>query len=93
VISAVVTIKIHIPLSHSLKDKRHVVKSLVARLRNNFNVSVIELPNSEKWQIASIAVGAISLDSQSLNSTILHVLDFVRRNLQVEILSHKVETF
>ncbi len=34
----VCTLELEIPASHSLKDKRHVVKSLTARVRQSFNV-------------------------------------------------------
>ena len=36
----VLTLEIHVEHSHSLKEKRHVVKSLKDRLRDRFNVSV-----------------------------------------------------
>src|SRR5579883_2856881 len=38
----VLTLEIHVEYSHSLKDKRHVVKSLKDRLRERFNVAVAE---------------------------------------------------
>ena len=48
--------------SHSLKDKRHVVKSLKDRLRNRFNVAVAEIDYQDLWQRAAIAAATVSAD-------------------------------
>ena len=48
--------------SHSLKDKRHVVKSLKDRLRDRFNVSVAEIAHLDSWQASVIAVVTVSVD-------------------------------
>ena len=48
--------------SHSLKDKRHVVKSLKDRLRHKFNVSVAEIDYQELWQRALVAAVTIASD-------------------------------
>ena len=47
-------------LSHSLKDKRQVVRSLKDRLRNAFNVSVAEIDVTDLWQRATLGVVSIS---------------------------------
>ncbi|MGA3210098.1 MAG: DUF503 domain-containing protein [Terriglobales bacterium] len=57
---AFLTVEIHIEGSHSLKDKRHVVRSLKDRLRASFNVSVSELDHNDLWQRATIGVVSIS---------------------------------
>lgn len=48
--------------SHSLKDKRHVVKGLKDRLRRKFNVSVAEIAYQDLWQRALVAVATVSSD-------------------------------
>jgi uncharacterized protein len=57
---ALLTIELRIEGSHSLKDKRQVVRSLKDRLRNSFNVSVAELDQTDLWQRATIGVVSIS---------------------------------
>ena len=59
---AVLTLEIFVEDSHSLKDKRHVVKSLKDRLRQKFNVSVAEIGGLESWQHSVVAVAAVSND-------------------------------
>ena len=56
----VLTMELRIEHAHSLKEKRHVVKSLKDRLRNKFNVSVAEIDDQDLHNSAVIAVAALS---------------------------------
>ncbi len=53
-------IVLHIPNSHSLKEKRQVIRSLTSRLRRTFNVAVAEVGDQDVWQRATLAVVAVS---------------------------------
>ena len=55
----VLTLDLHIEHSHSLKDKRQVVRSLKDRLRAKFNVATAEIDHQDSWQRA--VVGVITL--------------------------------
>lgn len=89
----VCTIEIHVPDSGSLKDKRHVLRSLKDRIRNRFNVSVAEVDDNELWQKASLAVAAVSNDKSHLNQTLDHVLNMVRGVPQISLLDYHIEIF
>lgn len=58
----ILTLEIHVEHSHSLKEKRHVVKSLKDRLRERFNVSVAEIDFLDSWQNSVIAAVTVSND-------------------------------
>jgi len=58
----VLTLEIFVEASHSLKDKRHVVKSLKDRLREHFNVAVAEIDHLDSWQHATLGVVTIAND-------------------------------
>jgi hypothetical protein len=58
----VLTLDIHVEHSHSLKEKRHVVKSLKDRLRERFNVAVAEIDHLDSWQNSVIAAVTVSND-------------------------------
>jgi uncharacterized protein YlxP (DUF503 family) len=58
----VLTLELRLENSHSLKDKRHVVKSLKDRLRNKFNVAVAEIDYQDLWQRAAVAAVTVSSD-------------------------------
>ena len=58
----VLTMEVRVEDSHSLKDKRHVVRSLKDRLRNKFNVAVAEIDGQDTWQRSTIAAVTVSAD-------------------------------
>lgn len=56
----VITFELRIDESHSLKDKRQVVKSFKDRLRSRFNVAVAEIDGQETWQRSTITAVTVS---------------------------------
>jgi uncharacterized protein YlxP (DUF503 family) len=57
---ATLTLEIRIEHAQSLKDKRQVLRSLKDKLRQQFNVSVAELEETDLWQRATLGVVSIS---------------------------------
>ena len=70
-------LRLHLPASHSLKDKRRVVRSLTERLRGRFNVSVGEVEEQDRWQIAVIGLATASLDGNAAHALLSQAVDFV----------------
>lgn len=60
--------------SFSLKDKRSVIKRMIAKLRKNFNVSVAELEFQELWQRAKLGIVTISNESLHAEQTLAAVI-------------------
>jgi len=58
----VITLELRLEDAHSLKDKRHYVKSLKDRLRGKFNVAVSEIDHQDVWQRSLIAAVTVSPD-------------------------------
>lgn len=69
----VLTLEIRIEDAHSLKEKRHVVKSLKDRLRARFNVSVAEIDYHDVWQRSMCAAVTISGDRTRAESVLQSV--------------------
>jgi uncharacterized protein YlxP (DUF503 family) len=55
---------------HSLKEKRRIVKTVIARLRNNFNASVAEVADNDAHQRAVIGFCLVGNDQGLINSKI-----------------------
>lgn len=55
-------IELEIPENASLKDKRRVVKSVLARLRQDYNVAAAEVDALDEWQRAVLAIVTVSTD-------------------------------
>ncbi len=60
----VLTLELRLDDSHSLKDKRQVVRSLKDRLRHKFNVAVAEIDCQDLWQRAALAAVTVSSDHE-----------------------------
>ncbi|MDX2153500.1 MAG: DUF503 domain-containing protein [Bryobacteraceae bacterium] len=69
----VLTLELRLPHAHSLKEKRHVVKSLKDRLRHKFNVSVAEIDYQDLWQSALLAAVTVSSNRQFAEQTLAYV--------------------
>jgi uncharacterized protein len=82
---------IHLPGCRGLKEKRMVVKSLKARIRNEFEVSAAEVGDQDLLQRAKLGVAAIGPDQQPLDALLQHILRFVEENLDGELLGYQNE--
>jgi len=85
------TLEIHIPDAHSLKDKRQVLRSLKDRLRARFNVAVAELDHQDTWQRAQVGVVSLSNDAAHLDQSLRAVFDEAEQLLGRELISHELE--
>ena len=87
------TLEIHLPYSHSLKEKRAVLRKVRDRIRARFNVAVAELDHRDVWQHATLGVVSVS-DSQSLLDTVLRdVLRESEKILGEDVAHHDIEFF
>jgi uncharacterized protein YlxP (DUF503 family) len=84
---AVLTVRLYAPWVHSLKEKRTEVKSLLAKLRNKFNVSAAEAGEQDTHQTIVIGIAAIAADSAQADSILDHLLNFIEANTGAEIMS------
>lgn len=76
----------------SLKEKRHIVKSLVERLKSRFNVSVAEVDLNDKWKNAVIGVACVSNDAGHADSMMASVANFVESDGRAEVMDVSTET-
>ena len=85
-------ITLRLPENQSLKGKRQVVKSITARVRNKFNVSVAEVDDQDVWQLATLGVCCVSDDKRHTNEVLSKVVDFiVGSRFEIEILDYEIE--
>ncbi len=78
-------IKIHIPWSHSLKEKRMVIKSIIAKVDNKFNVSIAEIEELDIHQIAVIGIACVTESNVQAQRIIDTVIDYIENTTDAEI--------
>ena len=88
-------IDLELPASHSLKDKRRVIRSIIERVQSRFNVSIAEVDHNDSWRIATLGISCVSNDSRHANEMLSLVVQYVQgsredavmADYQVEMLS------
>ena len=84
------TLQLH--ASSSLKDKRQVVKSVLARVRNQFNVAGAEVDLLEAHQMAALGFSCVSNDARHAEQMLNKVLAFIESTrLEAEVTDYVVE--
>lgn len=87
--SLVVTL--HIPDSRSLKAKRHVVRSVVDRVRRTFNVAIAEVDDQDTWQLATLGVACISSDGRHADEICQKVLRYIEEEGEALVTGSRFE--
>ena len=75
----------------SLKSKRKIVKSLIAQMRNNFNVSVAEVGSNDIYQRAVIGFALVGNNRTVINSKIDKVFNLADELGLAEIIDSEME--
>src|SRR5439155_21899424 len=88
-------VELRLPENQSLKGKRQVVKSVIARVQRQFGVAVAEVDALDRWQIAVIGVACVSSSGQHARAVLDNVVAYVEgsrldaelHDVEIELLS------
>ncbi len=76
-------ITIYLDESFSLKDKRQVVRSITARVRNQFNAGIAEVEDLNDMRAATLGIVCISNQAAHANEMLTTIIAFIERNLEL----------
>ena len=79
------TAQVGIDSADSLKDKRQIVKSLLAHLRADFNVSASEVADHDVWRRAVLGIAVVATDSAFANAVLDKVVDHIEADPRVDL--------
>lgn len=88
---AVMTFRLRASWVHSLKEKRMIVKSLIAKLQNRYHVSAAEIEDQDVHQMIVIGVAAIVPHNAMADSLMDDISLFIEENTDAEILDEERE--
>lgn len=80
------TIKLYVPWVHSLKEKRMVVKSLINKTKNKFNISISEVDEQDIHQTIVLGLACVAGTVSHADSMIDSILTFIENNFEAEII-------
>lgn len=84
-------LKLLIYESNSLKDKRHVIKSVIGRIESRFNVAIAEIDLNDSWKTSIIGFVCVTNDVNIANQIISNVIKFIDEDGRVEIIEEEKE--
>jgi uncharacterized protein YlxP (DUF503 family) len=90
-IVGVCTIELRMQGTRSLKAKRQVLKSIITRVKNNFNVAIAEVDHQDKWQRALLGVAVVSTAHDHANGILSKVVNFIESMYVAELLDYHIE--
>ena len=90
-IIGICTCEIFIYDANSLKSKRSVVKSIIEKSKNRFNISIAEVGENDKWQRSLIGFATVSNEKKIVDETIERVIQFFNTYSEIEIMNIEKE--
>ena len=77
--------------SRSLKEKRHVVRSIKDRIQGSFNVSVAEIGSQDVWNAGELGIAMIGSDHVYVSGAMEKLKSFVESNPAISVIEHDIE--
>ena len=77
--------------NHSLKGKRKIVRSMVDRVKNRFNVSIAEIGSNDAWQRIELGISTVANDRRHVDASLSRVLGFIESLYLAEIVDASME--
>src|SRR5258706_5964328 len=84
-------VELHVEAAQSLKAKRGVIRSIVRRVRNRFNLAVTEIGGQDTWQYAALGLAAAGAGATSVRSVLERAGDFIEELHLARVLSGDIE--
>jgi uncharacterized protein YlxP (DUF503 family) len=85
-------LKLHLPGCGSLKEKRGLIKPLLARLHREFDVAAAEVAHQDVWQTAGLAIVAVGNEDSHLEAELQQIVRWIERNRpEVEVVDAAFE--
>lgn len=75
----------------SLKEKRHVVKSIIERLKSRYNASVSEVDLNDKWKNAVLGIACVSNEAGHADSMMSNIINFIENDGRTFIIDYSTE--
>jgi uncharacterized protein len=85
------SIELYFSETHSLKDKRQAIRKIVDKTRTKFNISIMEVEQSNLWQRASVGFAVVGVKKDHVNSAIESVCEYVESLYIGEIINTRTE--
>ena len=87
------SLEIYLPYSHSLKDKRQRLSSLINRLKAKYNVAFAELDYQKKWQRTTIGIVTLNNQKRVIEGLFQRIIADAEKNIDGQIIDQHIHYF
>ena len=87
----VLRLTVFLPENHGLKGKRSVLRTIKARVRNKFNVSIAEADDHDLWQRAVLGISQVGTDQAFVDAALREVVRCIDDMQIVELGEEQLE--
>jgi uncharacterized protein YlxP (DUF503 family) len=74
----ILTARLLVRASRTLKDKRQVVRSVLDRIRGGFNVSAAEVDTHDDVKVATLAFAAVGFETAAVQGALQKIAEALR---------------
>lgn len=85
--------ELYIPSVLSLKGKRMILKSLLTKIRNKYNVSISEVDHNDLWQRSTLTMVTVANDRKRVDQVLNNVRKFIEMEKRVSIIDYETEMY
>lgn len=82
-----------LPESHSLKEKRMVLRRIKDRVRQKFNAAIAEVEDNDVWQRGVLGLAVVGNDARFVGGALDELVRFVRGQAEVSNAEREVQTY
>ena len=86
-------IELYMPQCQNLKEKRQVIRSIIDRTRNRFNVAVAEVDKQDLWQVSSLGIACVSNSEYAVREMLDKIDRSIRAMGKAEVLESPITVF
>jgi uncharacterized protein YlxP (DUF503 family) len=84
-------ISLYIQDNRSLKEKRKIVKSIIAKVHQRFNASIAEVDSNDKWQMVGLGISVVGNNRRFVNSALDNILTYLDSLYLGDIIDSEIE--
>jgi len=84
-------ISLYIKDNRSLKEKRKIVKSIIAKVHQRFNASIAEVDSNDKWQMVGLGISVVGNNRRFVNSALDNILTYLDSLYLGDIIDSDIE--
>lgn len=92
-VTVIARIRLNLPAVSSLKEKRRIIKSLISKAQNSFNVSIAEVDENDSHRTAILGAATIANNNRFAQQVMNKLINKIETNHEVILADYNLESY